>query len=187
MVLKKINTICSWIIIGFLLGHLGTMCYSMLTGWYDYSICKGLANGTAVVAAIHVMISLILMFFFHDGTDFSKYKAQNRRILLQRASGLVIIALLHLHTKAFGFIAAGTALSVVDKCFILITEFLFFGSIFIHLGVSFSRSLISMGMIRSDAVQKRVDWLLGIFCGLLLVITMVALTRFVALWTGFGG
>lgn len=62
MVLKKINTICSWIIIGFLLGHLGTMCYSMLTGWYDYSICKGLANGTAVVAAIHVMISLIRSF-----------------------------------------------------------------------------------------------------------------------------
>ena len=47
MVLKKINTICSWIIIVFLLGHLGTMCYSMLTGWYDYSICKGLAMGKA--------------------------------------------------------------------------------------------------------------------------------------------
>lgn len=187
MLLKKINTICTWIIIGFLLGHLGTMSYSMLTGWYDYSVCKRLAHGTAAVVAIHVMISLILVFFYHDGADFSKYKKQNRRILLQRASGLIIIALVHLHTKAFGFIVTGMPLSVADKSFLLITEFLFFGSIFVHLGISFSRSLISMGMIRSDTVQKRVDCLLGILCVLLLVITMVALTRFVVLWTGFGG
>ena len=187
MRLKKVNAICSWIIIGFLLGHLGTMSYSMLTGWYNFFICKGLAKGTAIVVAIHVTLSLILMFFFHDGTNFSKYKSQNKRVMLQRASGLIIVAILHLHTKAFGFIAAGTALSVANKCFILITEFLFFGAIFIHLGVSFSRSLISMGMVRSDAAEKRVDRLVAVFCGLLMVITMVALTKFVVLWTGFGG
>lgn len=187
MFLKKINAICSWICIGFLLGHLGTMCYSMLTGWYDYSICKGLSHATAAAVAIHVMLCLILVFFFHDGADFSKYKKQNRRVILQRASGLVIIALLHLHTKSFGFIVTGMVLSAADKCFLLIIEFVFFGAIFVHLGVSFSRSLISMGIIRSDTVQKRADCLLGIFCGLFLVITMVALTRFVALWTGFGG
>lgn len=187
MFLKKINTICSWIIIGFLLGHLGTMCYSMLTGWYDDSICKRLAHGTAAAVAIHVMLSLILVFFFHDGADFSKYKKQNRRVILQRASGLVIIALLHLHTKAFGFIVTGMALSGSDKCFILITEFLFFGAIFTHLGVSFSRSLISMGMLRSEDVEKRMDCILGILCGLLQIITMVALTGFIVPWTGFGG
>lgn len=119
---------------------------------------------------------------------FIKMQPDRRIILLiLQVMGYLIIALLHLHIKAFGFIAAGTALSAVNKCFLLITEFLFFGSIFIHLGVSFSRSLISMGMIRSDTVQKRVDCLMGIFCGLLMVITMVALTKFVALWTGFGG
>ena len=187
MLLKKMNTICSWIIIGFLLGHLGTMSYSMLTGWYNFFVCKRLAHGTAIAVAIHVMLSLILVFFVHDGTDFSKYKKQNRRVILQRASGLIIVALLHLHIKAFGFIVSGTVLSAADKCFILITEFLFFGAIFVHLGVSFSRSLISMGMIRSDAVQKRADCIFGIFSGLLFLITMIALTRFVVLWTGFGG
>lgn len=187
MLLKKCNAICSWIIIGILIGHLGTMSYSMLTGWYNLSVCKKLAQGTAIAVAIHVTLSLILVFFFHDGTDFSKYKKQNRRIILQRVSALVMLALLHLHIKAFGFIVAGTVLSVADKGFILITEFVFFGSIFVHLGVSFSRSLISMGIIRSDAAQKRADCVLGILCGLLFVVTMVALTRFVILWTGFGG
>lgn len=187
MYLKKVNAICSWICTGLLLGHLGSMCYSMLTGWYDYSICKGLAHQTAAVATIHVVISLILVFFYHDGAEFSRYKKQNRRVILQRTSALLIIALLHLHTKAFGFIATGMVLSAANKCFILITEFLFFAAIFSHLGVAFSRSLISMGMIRSDAVQKRVDCLLWIFCGLLLVITMVALAGFVVPWTGFGG
>lgn len=187
MFLKKLNAICSWIIIVLLLGHLGTMSYSMLTGWYNLFVCKKLAQGTAIVVASHVMISLILVFFFHDGTNFSKYKKQSRRIVLQRVSALVMLCLLHLHIKAFGFIVAGTVLSLADKSFLLITEFVFFGSIFVHLGVSFSRSLISMGMIRSDAAQKRADCFLGIFCGLLFVVTMVALTRFVALWTGFGG
>lgn len=187
MLLKKLNAICSWIIMGLLLGHLGTMSYSMLTGWYDYNICKKLAHGTAIAVAIHVMLSLLLVFFFHDGTDFSKYKKQNKRIILQRVSALVMLALLHLHIKAFGFIVAGTVLSVADKGFILITEFVFFGSIFVHLGVSFSRSLISLGVLRSDAAQKRADCLLGTLCGLLFVVTMAALTRFVVLWTGFGG
>lgn len=187
MFIKKINAVCSWIITGILLGHLGTMSYSMLTGWYDYTICKRLAYATAIVVAIHVLLSLLLVFFFHDGVNFSKYKKQNRQTIMQRASGLVIVALLHLHTKAFGFIASGMALSAADKCFLLVTEFLFFGAIFAHLGVSFSRSLISMGIIRSDTAQKRVDCLLGIFCVLLFVITMVALTKFVVPWTGFGG
>lgn len=187
MYLKKINAVSSWVVIGVLLGHLGTMCFSMLTGWYEYSICKGLAYLTAVVTSIHVGISLMLVFFFHDGTDYTRYKKQNRRVILQRVSALLIIALLHLHTKAFGFIVTGMALSGSDKCFILITEFLFFGAIFTHLGVSFSRSLISMGMLRSEDVEKRMDCILGILCGLLQIITMVALTGFIVPWTGFGG
>ncbi len=185
--LKKCNAVCSWVIIICLFGHLFTMSYSMLTGWYDYSVCKMLAWFTAAAAALHVLISLIIVFFFHDGSQLTRYPRRSKRIILQRASGIVIICLLHLHVKAFGFIVNGTALSASDKCFILITELLFFAAIFVHLGVSFSRSLITMGWLASDRAEKKADFAMMVLCAALMLITGFALTRYIVLWTGFGG
>lgn len=185
--LKKCNSICSWILTLFLLGHLFTMSYSMLTGWYDYSICKMLARSTAAITALHVLISLIIVFFLHDGSQLTNYPRHNKRTILQRASGLVIICLLHLHVNAFSFIVSGTALSVFHKLSILITEILFFVAIFVHLGTSFSRSLITMGWLTSDKAEQKADLVIMILCAVLMLLTTFALVRYIVLWTGFGG
>ncbi len=185
--LKKCNSICSWILTVCLFGHFLTMSYSMLTGWYDYSLCKMLARSTAAVTALHVMISLVIVFFFHDGSQLMKYPRHNIRTILQRASGLVIVCLLHMHVKAFQFIMSGTALSVSHKISLLATEILFFAAIFIHLGASFSRSLITMGLLSSDASEKKTDRVIITLCAVLMILTTFALTRYVILWTGFGG
>jgi hypothetical protein len=183
--LKKCNSICSWILILCLLGHLFTMSYSMLTGWYDYTICKALAKSTAAVTAIHVLLSLILLFFFHDGGQLTKYPKQNIKTILQRASGIVIICLLHKHVKDFGFIVTGATLSGLDKVLLLTSEILFFGAIFIHLATSFSRSLITIGLISTDEMEGRVNHVITIACIILMTLTTFALTRYVILWAGY--
>lgn len=185
--LKKCNAICSWILIICLSGHLFTMSYSMLTGWYNFSVCKMLARATATATALHVLISLMIVFFLHDSSQLTKYPRQNKRIILQRASGIVIVCLLHLHVNAFNFIVNGTMLSVFDKFSILITELLFFASIFIHLGVSFSRSLITMGWLTSDKAEKETDAGIIVLCAVLMLLTTFALVRYIVLWKGFGG
>ena len=185
--LKKCNSICSWVLTFCLIGHLLTMSYSMLTGWYDYTICKMLARSTAAVTALHVLISLIIVFFFHDGAQIGKYAGQNIRTILQRASGLVIICLLHMHVKAFGFIVTGAVLSTLQKLSLLGTELLFFAAIFTHLGASFSRSLITMGWLTSDETEHKIDRGIAILCVVLMLLTAFALTRYTILWSGYGG
>ena len=185
--IKKLNAVCSWILTAFLIAHLATMSYSMWTGWYDFNLCKAMAHGTAFIAVIHIAVSLIILFFMNDGTDLRRYKKNNMRVILQRASGLVIIALLHLHVQAFGFIVSGEALSVSDKAFILVTEIAFFAAIFVHLCVSLSRSFITVGLVRSDSAEKKADIAAKIICVVLMIISSAALLKFVITWTGFGG
>ena len=127
------------------------------------------------------------LFLRERGTGPGRYGRQNLRVILQRASALVILALLHLHVKAFGFIVSGASLSGADKAFLLITELLFFGAVSLHLGVSFSRSLITMGLLSSDAGEKRTDRAAWAISALLMAVSAAALVKFVVSWTGFGG
>ena len=185
--IKKWNAVCSWLLTLLLMGHLLVMSYSMWTGWYAYGLCKMLARGTALAAGAHAALTLAIFFFVNGGTGPGRYGRQNLRVILQRASALVILALLHLHVKAFGFIVSGASLSGADKAFLLITELLFFGAVSLHLGMSFSRSLITMGLLSSDTAEKRADRAAWAISALLMAVSAAALVKFVVSWTGFGG
>lgn len=165
-----------------LAAHFGTMSYSLLTGWYDFVICKTLARMTAGVVCVHVLISLIIVFFMHDGSRISHYAKRNMRTILQRASGLVILIMIHFHVKAFGFIGAGQHLSGGDRVFILVTELIFFGAIFLHTATSFSRSFITMGLIRSEKTEKTIDRTVIVVTSALMIFITAVLTRFLVNW-----
>ena len=185
--MKKGNTAAAWLLIPILLGHLGTMSYSMLTGWYRYGVCKALAYASAALTAVHVGLSLLILFFKNDGADLGRYKKMKLRVILQRASALGILALLHLHVGAFDFIAAGSALSRLQKLGILLTELLFFAAIFVHLGVSVGRSPITFGLLREKEQLRRADRITFVICAVLMLLTTAALTGFVVTWTGHAG
>lgn len=180
--IKKWNAVCSWVITLFLLGHLFTMSYSMLTGWYNYDVCKLLARGTAVVVVIHVILCIVSFYSMRDAIRIKRYQRENWRLIAQRVSGIIILVLLYPHTRAFRFIVSGTSLSGGAKFVLLLTEILFFGAIFLHLGVSFSRSMLTLGLLRDDKMEQTVDRATWIICGILMILTTVALVRFVVLW-----
>ena len=125
--IKKINSFCAGILTLFFLAHLGTMSYSMLTGWYNYNICKFLAHATAATIMVHLLLCLIVFFFLHDGATIRNYRARNARIMIQRISGIIVLLFIHTHVKAFGFIAEHMALESTPKIQILFTEIVFFG------------------------------------------------------------
>lgn len=187
MIIKKMNAVCSWMVTLVLLGHLGTMGVSMFTGWYNYNICKSLAYMTAALFAVHVMLSLLIVCFFHDGATFSYNTKRNKSLVLQRTTGLVMIAFVHLHVKAFQFIVQGTTLSVSEKVFIAITEAVFFSSIFIHVSASFVKSLIVLGFIRTEKTEKTVTRIVNIICTPIFLFAISALVFFLVGWSGFGG
>lgn len=187
MIMKKINAVCSWMLTLVLLGHLGTMGFSMYTGWYNYDICKSLAHLTAAFFAVHVMLSLLIVCFFHDGAAFSYYAKSNKSLILQRITGLLMIALVHLHVKAFRFIVQGTRLSASEKVFIVVTEAIFFISILIHVSASFVKSLLVFGLIRTEKTEKTAARIVNIICTLMFLFAISALIYFLVGWNGFGG
>lgn len=182
MSLKKVNAVLSWLLCLSLLGHLLTMSYSFLTGWYNYALCKNLAYITAGFATVHVVISVILIFFFHDGGKVSYYGKRNLGTILQRATGIIIVAILHMHVKAFGFIVEGIKLAFWTKLGIFVTETIFFGAIFIHLAVSFSKSMISLGLLRTEKMEKIIDKVVVIVCSVLMLLTTISMAKFLIQW-----
>lgn len=183
MALKKINAVASWILIALLLVHIFTTLAYLLTGWVNMDIMMKAPRALAIVCVIHVCISLAIVFFMHDGSDFTRYGKLNQRTFMQRLSGLLILLLVHPHVKLFaGFIYENLPLNPGRKIFIFIVEMLFFGAIYTHLECSFSRSLITMGLIRSEKAERAVDWAARALCALGFAVTFFALARFLIMW-----
>lgn len=89
-IIKKINAIAGLAATAALCCHGGSMCYSMLTGWYDFNIAKTSANIILIAAAVHAFLSITIFFFFHDGAAL-KYGKENISTVLQRISAVAIL------------------------------------------------------------------------------------------------
>ena len=180
--MKKVNACITWIIMLLFYSHLIVMSYSLATGWYDYNICKTLARATGIVISIHAILSIIVVLFLHDGVKVGYYAKRNIKTIIQRATAIIIMIFVHLHVKAFRFIVEGIHLSTADKTFILVTEIIFFGANFLHLAVSFSKSLITMGQLRSDAKEKLINKIVLVINVMLMFVATISLTLFIIKW-----
>ena len=175
--IKKWNAVCSWVLTLFLLGHMLTMSISMLTGGHDYSDCQILAGGIVATALIHVVLCIVSYYSRRGMLNFHRYRKENWRLITQRISGIVILILLYPHMRILHLVINGASFSGGAKFIVLVTEILFAGTAFLHLGVSFSRSMLTLGLLRNDRMEKLVDCVTWIICGLLMVLTVAAWIR----------
>lgn len=76
--------------------------------------CKNLClYVTAGTLAFHVLISLIIFFFFHKGASL-KYKKENKTVIIQRVTAFAILILLHIHITAYSHMATGETLTIAQ-------------------------------------------------------------------------
>lgn len=160
---KKLNTVVSLVCGLSLLGHFLTMTYSMMTGWYDFNLCKKLAHTTAISVSVHVILVLIILFFLHDGSSYGAYKSRNIGTIVQRASGLLMIIFVHFHVTNYGFIMSHAAFQMDERIRICLMETIFFVSVFAHLASSFSKAFITLGILTDIKKVKILDKIIGIF------------------------
>ena len=175
--IKKWNAVCSWMLTLFLLGHMLTMSIPMLTGGQDYSDCQILAEGIMATVLIHVVLCIVSYYPRRGILNFHRYRKANWRLITQRISGIVILILLYPHMRVLHLIISGASFSGGAKFLVLVTEILFAGAAFLHLSVSFSRSMLTLGLLRNDRMEKLVDYVTWIICGLLMVLTVAARIR----------
>lgn len=175
--IKKWNAVCSWMLTLFLLGHMLTMSIPMLTGGQDYSDCQILAEGIVATVLIHVVLCIVSYYPRRGILNFHRYRKANWRLITQRISGIVILILLYPHMRVLHLIISGASFSGGAKFLVLVTEILFAGAAFLHLSVSFSRSMLTLGLLKNDRMEKLVDCVTWIICGLLMVLTVAARIR----------
>lgn len=183
MTSKKLNAVCTWILMPALLVHIVTTLAFLLTGWFDMKLFVIVPRIVGVVCIMHVCISMYIVFFKHDGANIGGYGKLNQRTIVQRASGIMILLLVHPHVKLFSsFLYENLPLPTPRKIVIFIVEMLFFGAIYTHLECSFSRSLITMGLIRSEKTEHTIDMCARTFAAVGFVVTFFALARFLISW-----
>lgn len=175
--IKKWNAVCSWMLTLFLLGHMLTMSIPMLTGGQDYSDCQILAGGIVATVLIHVVLCIVSYYPRRGILNFQRYRKENWRLITQRISGIIILILLYPHMRVLHLIISGATFSGGAKFLVLVTEILFAGAAFLHLSVSFSRSMLTLGLLKNDRMEKLVDYVTWIICGLLMVLTVAARIR----------
>ena len=163
MKLKKFNAVIGLLIVLSLCGHAGTMGYSIWTGWYSYVICKMLARMTVSLVAVHVIVTLVEFFFFHDGSDFT-YQKYNRSTILQRVSALAMLVLIHIHTKAYAHMATGAVLTTEQAIFFCVEEIVFFACVLTHVAVSVSKGVITLGLVSSSKAVSVIDKICYVVC-----------------------
>ena len=156
--IKKWNAVCSWMLTLFLLGHMLTMSIPVLTGGQDYSDCQILAGGIVATVLIHVVLCIVSYYPRRGILNFHRYRKENWRLITQRISGIIILILLYPHMRVLHLIISGASFSGGAKFLVLVTEILFAGAAFLHLSVSFSRSMLTLGLLKNDRMEKLVDY-----------------------------
>ena len=177
MILKKLSAAAALLGILALAGHMGTMTFSLFTGWYVLDLYKGLAHLTLLCILIHGFLSVCSVFFCHEGASLT-YKRENRRWILQRASAILIVLLIHLHTKAYSHMATGVPLSPGQSVLFCLSEVCYIASVTIHVGTSFSRAVVTWGWVASGRTLRRLDAGAGIVCGAAGICGAAAVIRF---------
>lgn len=176
-VIKKVNTLVGFAVIVALCCHGGSMCYSMVTGWYDFFIAKTFANLTIISVAVHSLLSIIIFFFFHDGSVL-KYGKDNISTVLQRISAVAIIILLHIHINTYSFMATGESLSMCQTIISCITEILYFSAIMTHIAISIGKGFVTLGTVKSSAVLNRINLISYIICGIAMAASSISVLLF---------
>ena len=126
---------------------------------------------------IHVVLCIVSYYPRRGILNFHRYRKENWRLITQRISGIVILILLYPHMRVLHLIISGASFSSGAKFLVLVTEILFAGAAFLHLSVSFSRSMLTLGLLKNDRMEKLVDYVTWIICGLLMVLTVAARIR----------
>jgi hypothetical protein len=172
MVIKKANAYLSLITTVLLLIHTGYTGISYIVMYYNPVMSK--VTGYTLIGAItaHAVISLIILFVMHDSVSVA-YPGLNIRTVIQRICAALMILLLPVHIKSFDLLqrsVGGIGYVLTEIC-----QVLFFTAVFGHIAVSFSKSLITLGILKDNRLRKRIDLILAIIC-LILCIAIITIT-----------
>ena len=172
---KRMNAVLSLLSIIALLIHIGYSSYCYLAYYYNPFLKYVFSIPVMVLVALHAVLSMWFFLLHPDGSTPDLYPEMNKRTHIQRISAILILPALFMHLYTYHllqYFAQKTAVWLI-----LAVEVLFFGTVFIHTAVSFSRAWITLGIISSSEAQKKMDRAVYMICLLAFVFCICSVVR----------
>ena len=163
MKIKKINAAAALFLIALLLIHVIYEVWSYVAFFYNPLVTAIIAYSFAAVACFHMVLAGWSVFRVHDGSTLRMYPRANLGTILQRCSAVVIIVLLPIHAKTGDWVA-GHAVGQAGFTFLMCLQVLFWLLIGIHVTVSLSRALITLGVLSDMRRKKTIDIVTAVVC-----------------------
>lgn len=178
MKLKKINAALGLLSIAAMLLHIGYTVFAYLAFYYNPTLKLLTAIPFMALACLHAVCGMLTVFLQADGTRLDLYPKQNLRTILQRVSAALILPLLILHINTYGLLAStAEAGRWLWFALLMLSQPLFYGVALIHVAVSVTRGLITLGLLTSSDRQKRIDRVVYILCGLAFAVSIFVVVR----------
>ena len=176
--MKKINAVLGLLTIVLLIVHAAYNVFCYLTMYYNPVLKQAVSLPLMIAVCLHAVLGMSMVFLNRDGGDLRVYSEYNKETILQRISAALILPILFIHIKTFALMSSsaesGAKLPVI---LLILVEILFFGIVFTHISISFSRALITLGLLSDIDKKRRLDKFMYIFCALLFAICVIAIVR----------
>ncbi len=178
MRLKKINASLGLLSIVFMLLHIGYTVFSYITFYYNPFLKMVFAVPFMVLVCLHAICGMLTVFMQADGTRMDLYPKQNLKTILQRVSAALIFPLLILHINTFSLLKATAERGLIFFIILLfISEMLFFATVLIHVSISLTKGLVTLGILTSVEIQKKLDLIIYIVCAVIYVVAVCSVLK----------
>lgn len=170
MRLKKLNAVLALLSTLALLMHVGYNWYAYLTMYYNPTLKMVFTTPFLLCVCLHAVLGMCSVFLLGDGTRLDLYQRPNRRTVMQRIAAALIFPLLIVHMKTFSLLES-TAKSGAWLLFalVMLVQIAFYAVIAVHTVTSFSRALITLGLLTSRETQRRIDRIVAMLCAVVLL------------------
>lgn len=178
MKIKKLNAIFTWIVTALVIAHVAGTCVMVVRRMAGLARVEAIARAveiipraTMTVAIMHAILSIAMIFTVQENKMIT-YTAANKRTIIQRATADISLIMLILHVVFVS--GADGQIGTVRLIFSILIDVIFYVAMFTHLSVSFSKSLITLGVISTDAAEAKANKIASVVCKLLGVISVIA-------------
>ncbi|MCR5101381.1 MAG: hypothetical protein K6B41_08505 [Butyrivibrio sp.] len=178
MRLKKINAALGLLSIVFMLLHIGYTVFSYITFFYNPLLKMLFAVPFMVLVCLHAVCGMLTVFMQTDGSRMDLYPKLNLKTIFQRMSAALIFPLLILHINTFSLLQACAERGLTFFIILLfISEILFFATVLMHVSISLTKGLITLGILTSVEIQKKLDRIIYIVCALIYVVAVCSVLK----------
>ena len=178
MKLKKMNAVLGLLSVPLLLVHVGYNIYAYLAFYYNPELKLLTAVPFMVVCCGHAVCAMLSVFLRKDGGALELYPKQNRATVAQRITAALFFPLLIIHLNTYAWVkGAAEGGQWVLFGLLLFLQPVFYLDVMIHTASSFSRALVTLGILSSPERQRTLDVIVRVVCAAVALFAAFAVIR----------